>query len=342
MITDARVFQDTFVPEEVVHRNTELTHLSGILTPLLQGEPAETAAIFGPTGVGKTCCARYAVEQLRENSFNIRTQYVNCWQDYNRYRVLYRLLEGLDRTLDIHRQSTPRDVLYDRLRDANEDPYVVVLDEVDQLEEKDVLYDLYTLPHITMILVANDEQEFYANLSDRLYSRLTGNERVLFEPYALDELVTILDARANSGLADGVVTRAQLELIADQAAGDARIAIGILRTATRKAARDNADCLTTDLIEAAVPETRAELRQKTIDQLSHDQQVLYEIIEEHTEITPGTLYEAYEQRCDDPKSRRSVRNYLGKMEHYHLIDADGEKRARVYRLSESAIGAQNS
>ncbi|WP_336345967.1 Cdc6/Cdc18 family protein [Halalkalicoccus ordinarius] len=342
MITDARVFQDTFVPEEVVHRNTELTHLSGVLAPVLHGEPAETAAIFGPTGVGKTCCARYAVEQLRENSFNVRTQYVNCWQDYNRYRVLYRLLEGLDRTLDIHRQSTPRDVLYDRIREANDDPYVVVLDEVDQLEEKDVLYDLYTLSHISLILIANDEQEFYSNLGDRLYSRLTGSERVQFDPYSLDEIVAILDARANSGLANGVVSPAQMELIADRAAGDARVAIGILRTAARKAHRDGTGCLTTEIIEAAVPDTRSELRQKTIEQLSHDQQMLYEIIEEHGETTPGTLYEAYEQRCDDPKSRRSVRNYLGKMEHYHLIDAEGEKRARVYRLSESAFGAQNS
>jgi archaeal cell division control protein 6 len=304
VITDARVFQDTFVPAEVVHRNTELTHLSGVLAPVLRGEPAETAAIFGPTGVGKTCCARYAVEQLRENSFNVRTQYVNCWQDYNRYRVLYRLLEGLDRTLDIHRQSTPRDVLY----------------------------DLYTLSHISLILIANDEQEFYSNLGDRLYSRLTGSERVQFDPYSLDEIVAILDARANSGLADGVVSPEQMRLIADRAAGDARIAIGILRTAARKAHRDGTDRLTTEIIEAAVPDTRSELRQKTIEQLSHDQQVLYEIIEEHNEITPGTLYEEYEQRCDDPKSRRSVRNYLGKMEHYHLIDADGEKRARVYRL----------
>lgn len=109
--------------------------------------------------------------------------------------MLYRLLEGLDRTLNIHRQSTPRDVLYDRIREANENPYVVVLDEVNQLEEKDFLYDLYTLSHISLILIANDEQEFYSNLGDRLYSRLTGSERVQFNPYFLTEVVTILDVR---------------------------------------------------------------------------------------------------------------------------------------------------
>ena len=334
MITNSKVFDDSFVPEEVVHRNDELTHLSEIISPAIYDGTSEVAIIFGKTGTGKTCCARYAVGQLRESTFDVRTQYVNCWQDYSQYQILYRLLEGLDQTFDIHRQSTPRDVLYDRLRENDEYPYIVILDEVDQLDDKRVLYDLYTLSHVTLILIANDEQEFFSSLEDRLYSRFTGGERVQFDQYSMDELVSILDARSQWGLRDGVVSQAQLETIADRAAGDARIAIGILRTAVRKAHRQDAGRLSTSLIEEAVPETRSELRRKTVDQLTHDQQILYEILKEHGEITPGTLYEEYEHRCDDPKAKRTLRNYLAKMEHYHLIESEGEKRARVYRLSD--------
>lgn len=341
MITNARVLQDSFVPDEVVHRNGELNQLSGALEPLLHDDPPDNACLFGPTGVGKTCCARYAVNQLRETLLDVNIQYVNCWNDYSRYRVFYRLLDGLGRTLDVHRQSTPHDVLYERLREADDQPYVVILDEVDQLEERDILYDLYTLPHVTMVLIANDESEFFASLDDRLYSRLTGSERIHFEQYSIDEIVAILQSRAQWGLIDGAVGQRELERIADAAAGDARIAISILRTAARRAQQDGADQLTSQAIKTAVPKAQTELHEKTIDQLIADQQLIFQIIDEHTEIAPGTLYEEYEQRADDPKSRRMVRNYLSKMEHYDVIEAEGEKRGRVYRISETVTGTSD-
>lgn len=339
MITDARVLQDSFVPEEVVHRNSELNQLSGALEPLLHEEPPENVCLFGPTGAGKTCCARYAVDQLREAMLDVNTQYVNCWNDYNRYRVFYRLLDGIGRTLDVHRQSTPQDVLFERLRERDNQPYVVILDEVDQLQDRDVLYDLYTLPAVTMVLIANDDAEFFASLDDRLYSRLTGSEHVSFDRYSLDELVAILESRVQWGLVDDAVGQEELGLIADAAAGDARIAISILRTAARHAQRAGADRLTKDDIEAAIPKAQTALHKTTIDQLIADQQLLYEIIDEHTEIAPGTLYDEYERRADDPKSRRMVRNYLSKMEQYDVIEAEGEKRGRLYRISETTIGS---
>lgn len=64
---------------------------------------------------------------------------MNCWEDYNRFKTLYRLLDGVNETLNIYRQSTPTDVLLDRLRDYDGPPYMVILDEVDQIEDKDIL-----------------------------------------------------------------------------------------------------------------------------------------------------------------------------------------------------------
>jgi Cdc6-like AAA superfamily ATPase len=128
------------------------------------------------------------------------------------------------------------------------------------------------------------------------------------------------------------VDRQHLEHIADAAAGDARIAIGILRNAARDAERAGQDELTADLVEAAVPEARQQVRQANLETLTDHQRVLYDIIEEHGEIDPGELYGQYQERVADPKTKRTVRNHLQKMVHYDLIVADGEKRARTYRL----------
>lgn len=44
-------------------------------------------------------------------------QYVNVWENHSRFKVLYELLDGIGETLDIHRKSTPTDVLLDRLHE---------------------------------------------------------------------------------------------------------------------------------------------------------------------------------------------------------------------------------
>ena len=111
MITNARVLQQEFIPGEVKHRDAEVSHLSDTLRPLSTGDGRPTPSFLcGPSGAGKTCIARYTVNQLRENVVELNHQYVNCWENYSRFKTLYRILDGINQTIDIHRQSTPRDV----------------------------------------------------------------------------------------------------------------------------------------------------------------------------------------------------------------------------------------
>lgn len=192
MIRNARVLQPEFVPRDVVHRTHELTTLSNALEPITDGDSGETTFLYGPSGSGKTCCAQYAAEQLRETVLDINYQYVNCWEDYSRFKTLYRILEGIDQAVDIHRQSTPRDELVERLRQYDGPPYVVILDEVDQLEDKRVLYELYRIRELTLVFIANREAELFGTLSERLESRFRTVARIRFDAYAVDELVSIL------------------------------------------------------------------------------------------------------------------------------------------------------
>lgn len=334
MIQDARVLQPDFVPQEVEHRDPEVNQLSNALNPITRGEPAETTLLFGPSGTGKTCIAQFTIERLRETVLDINHQYVNCWEDYSQFKTLYRILDGIGRTLDIHRQSTPTDELLERLREYDGPPYVIILDEVDQLEERGVLYDLYRVPGLSMILIANREADLFARLDERLVSRLHSATRISFDKYSVDELVAIMKARVEWGLRTDVIDRRQLEYIADAAGGDARIAIQILRSAARTADREDHERITTDLIEEAIPEARQRVRQKDIEKIQAHQRALYDIIAEHGEIGAGELHDVYEERVDEPRSRRMRRNYLDKMEHYNLIVSEGDNRWRSYRLYE--------
>jgi len=336
VIQDARVLQPEFIPKEVAHRDAEVNHLSRALDPLTDGDPAETPLLLGPSGTGKTCIARFTVDRLREAMLEVEHQYVNCWQDYTRFRLLYRLLDGIGQTLDVHRRSTPKDELLDRLHAYDGKPYVVILDEVDQLESTDVLYDLHRIRGVHPILIANRERDLFSQLDDRVRSRLQSSVRIRFDKYGVDELVAILSDRVHWGLDEDVVDEACLRYIADAAAGDARVSIGILRAAAREAQGHGLDHIPMDVVEAAVPEGKSELKRKDLEKLTPHQRTVYEIIAESEEVSPGTLYDEYREQVDDPKTKRTIRNYCSKLEQYNLIRAEGQKRGRRYRLAARA------
>lgn len=136
MIRDARVLRSAFVPSEVIHRDGEVNHHASVLDPITQGEPADPVLLTGPSGAGKTCLARFVTDKLQQETLDVTVQYVNCWQAYSPFRTIYHILDGLGKTLNIHRQSTPKDELVARLREYDGAPCVVILDEVDQLEDK--------------------------------------------------------------------------------------------------------------------------------------------------------------------------------------------------------------
>jgi Cdc6-like AAA superfamily ATPase len=194
----------------------------------------------------------------------------------SRYRALFRILEQLGRTVDVHRQSTPQDVLLERLRKYDDD-CVVVLDEADQLDNKGIIYDLRQPPQFTLVLIANQEENLFGDVDERLQSRLHGTQTIQFDPYGVDQLVAILQARADAAFAHpDAITTGLLQEIADAAAGDARVAITILREAAKAADRTNRNHITSEEVEAAIPEGRQAVRNETKESLKPTQRTLYE------------------------------------------------------------------
>lgn len=331
MIADARVLDPEFIPNDVVYRDAEMNLLSSVLRPVTNGDTTDPAFIHGPSGTGKTCIAQYTLNKLRESVIDLNIQYVNCWEYHSHFDTLYRVLEGVGKTLDIHRQSTPQTLLLERLRDYDGPPYIVILDEVDQLDDPGVLYELHRTPNLSMILISNQEEQFFARLDGRVASRLHTSARIEFDLYGNDELVAILEDRVRWGLHPDTIDESQLRKISDAAAGDARVAIGILRAAARRTNQHSVETITNQFIGDAIPEAKAEITQKNIEKLTDDQRTLYEIIANAGDIAPGDLYNRYEERTDDPKTKRMVRNYLTKLAHYNLVELEGKDRARRYK-----------
>ena len=339
MIRDARVLRAGFVPGEIEHRDAEVNHISSVLRPITNAEPSDTAIVTGPSGSGKTCISKFVTERLREEVLDLEMTYVNCWRNYTRFRTLYQILDDLGETIDIHRQSTPHDVLIDRIQQYDGPRTVVILDEADQLEAPDVIYDLHSLDQFAVICIANKEEELLARVDERLVSRIRASEHVQMDRYHDEQLYDILAARAKWGLESEIITDGQLKRIADAAAGDARLAIGILRAAAGRADRDHRDCITDEILLDAASAARAQIKQKNIDSLIPHQRVVFEIVREHGPCGPSKIFDHYTERVDEPRTKRTVRKYLSKMTQYNLLDAQGKSRDREYTVVETGAAS---
>jgi len=334
MISNPHVLEEDFVPREVVHRDAEITMISEALDPLTKGQSPSPLFLYGPSGAGKTCLARYTGTQLANEVTGVRCIYLNCWMNYTRFKALYTILDEIGNAYDIHRQSTPLDELISRVEAHDWENTVIILDEVDQLDEYDVLYTLYTVPNITLILIANTEHQLFVELPERIRSRLQSATRVHLEQYTMAELSEILAQRVKAGFHKDAISPQYIEVIADAAAGDARVALGILKHAAQKASASDSEKITKEHIKGAVSDAHIEIRETHTEKLNPDQRVLYEIIEEHQVIDPAELYAEYQATVDDPKADRTVRKYLNKMAQYSLIEQKGEKRGRQYKINE--------
>ena len=68
--------------------------------------------------------------------------------------------------------------------------------------------------------------------------------------------------------------------------------------------------------------------------MSNHQLAVYEVLREADELMPKEIVSQYATRVDDPRSKRTVRKYLRKLEQYNLIGSAGEGPSRVYRLAD--------
>jgi len=334
IFADAAVFRTQWVPADFHSRDAELDAMATALEPLLDDEPAPGLFLAGPSGTGKTSSSRYLIGKLQTHVADLQATTVNCWSNHSRYRVLARIVETIEgvpaRTHD-HATASLRDAL-----GAIDTPTVVVLDEADQLEEPEVIYDLYEEPSIAVVLTANSRPGVLVGLDERIQSRLRTFLDVDFDPYTAAQLEPILEQRAAHGLQPDVIESDLLGDIARAANGNARDAIAALDGAAQRAVEDGADRITADHVTAAIASASQDVRRETLERLNDHQRAIYDLLAESGPLGPSAIYERYRERMDDPRTRRTVRKYVRKLVQYDLLASDGTSQNREYRLVEDA------
>ena len=333
MITDAAVFDDEQLPRRLLHREAAVDQLSRAWESALHSDQAHNVLIYGPSGVGKTALARHTLQRLTQHA-DIYSAHVESLGESMAgvVRSILHDLPGSDPAT-----NTPREDLCIELREHVNQPTIVILDEADDLPATDVLDRMADVDGLSFVAICHDREKWLSQVDSQLRRRLFLKDLAL-DRFSVNELADVLEARARRGLPSGVVTRGQLETIADDVAGVARKGIQALRQAALLAEERDHSEIRSDDVDDSYERAQRDILQKNLESLPFHHQLLYELIRVGGGLRAEELHDRYERVADDvyrgrgltPISKRARRMKLSKLESYELISIYGKNRSTKY------------
>lgn len=343
IFSDKAVLSESYQPETILERDEEIEAYRHALKDVLFGREPENIMIYGKAGLGKTAVTKYMMDALdgevteREEATDLFIHKRNC-----NGKTLFMIVRSLVNELlpDTASKFPKRglgtgdafDELYSQL-DRIGGTHLFVFDEIDHLEDSNtLLYELSRAQsndhideaYIGIIGISNN-YTFRKSLSSKVKDTLRETE-ISFSPYDANELVTILETRAEKAFVEDTVDQsaiARASAFSAQDAGNARQAIDLLRVGGEVAERQGDRVLVDDHIEdAQTIVKRGRLENRIRDQTDHAQYILeaVAIIESNgeTPVRSKGIQSRYEQvaraNATDPLTTlKSIQDHLSEL-----------------------------
>lgn len=335
-----------FLPDKLPHREEQIRSVAKYWIEALKNVTPPDVTIYGKTGTGKTAVAKLAKKQLlhvaKEKNINVRVEYIRCTDYTTEYQVIARLCQQMGQNVP-YRGWTKAEViqafrnLFKKNVFGKDLILIILLDEIDILLKNDGDGLLYTLTRTDNVAIASISNyvEFKKFIKPRVKSSLRDRE-IVFPPYNAQQLVDILQERAELSFKENVLDDDVIPLCAAMAAkeeGDARYALDLLRTSGELADEKSSDVV----LEEYVREAKDYIEHNKVTDIimtlpSQQQKVLESLLyltKRKEEITSGRLYEVYKEVSKgDSVSYRRIFDFINELEMLGLISTKTVSRGR--------------
>ncbi len=356
-----------FTPDNIPHREHEISLLAQILAPALKIIKPSNVFIYGKPGTGKTLVVKNVISELNrvssKNNLPLKIIYLNCKMSNvadTEYRIIAQLTREFGKEVPI--TGLPTSEIYREFFDVVDEEnqvIILVLDEIDFLVNKcgdSILYNLTRInedldnANLSIVGISNDIK-FTNNLEPRVKSSL-GEEEILFSPYDAIQLKDILEQRANMAFNENAYNKlviSKCSAYAAQQHGDARRAIDLLRVAGELAERKG-QVLTEEFVDMAEKQLEKDRVLELVKSLNlHSQLVLHSIIlilkNEDPPTYTGDTFDCYKKLCVKsnirPLTQRRVSDLIGELDMMGLINAQVISKGRYGRTREIDLAIDN-
>ena len=283
----------SFLPKILPHREQQQRYIAAIIKPLLNEKNGKNLFVYGAPGIGKTAAMRFVLNELAEETGDIYTIYINCWQKNTTFKIIVDICEQLGYKFT-HNKRTEE--LFEIIKTmANKKAVVFAFDEVDKLEEVDFLYSILEDIYKKSIILVTNDKEWLNDLDDRVKSRLLA-ETLEFKPYSLFETKDVLRQRMEYAFFPGVLDDDAFELIAGKTAEvqDIRTGLHLMREAANLAESKSSRKITLEHAQEALGKLDEFMIKKSAD-LTEEEQKILDIIKKNSEKKIGDMYILYKE-----------------------------------------------
>jgi cell division control protein 6 len=347
-------------PTGLLHRTEQKNELIMELAPILMDSAVSCVFVYGNPGTGKTAIITELLGELsdeaKKRKVKLLKAYVNCSENRTETTILVDILSQINPKKTYPRVGWTRAKALSEFKKVTNElktNIIVVLDEIDYaLKESgdDIIYRLSRVnekldSRVSTILVSNDVR-VADYIKPRTQSTL-GRVRVIFAPYAAEELYDILKDRVKYAFNRDSVSDQVVKKVAEIEAsrgGDARKALELLDSCSKIAISKNSSKVTLDLVDAADKTLEKDTIFNMVTTLTKHQKLLYlaMIKSKKKDLDGGKVYKMYKEVCEkqnvSPLSVRSIRTFLVNFSELGLIQSEVtwlrnlRKKSRTIRL----------
>jgi cell division control protein 6 len=325
-------FNPDYVPENYLHRESQMEALAICLRPALRGGRPINTVVLGSPATGKTTAINKIFNIVERNSDKVVCVYVNCQLHTTRFNIFSQIYNKIFGHMPPE-TGVPFSRIYGSIMkylQSEKKSMVVALDDVSYLfhskNANKTFYDILRAHEEfkgvrTGIFAILSDIEFRYMLDKNVNSVFIPQE-IIFDPYTTPEMFDILKERIKAGFYPDVISDSLLNQIAEYAssAGDLRMGIDLLRVSGNFAEADASRTIKKKHLMEALKNTDSISLKSTLKTLSKEDKILLKTITEFNtdDLIAGDLYKNFSKKTS--ASYASFDRRLNKLEFLRLID----------------------
>jgi len=336
--TNVEALDFDYIPKLVPFREEEQRKIATCMKPLFQKRNGRNILVHGKPGIGKTVAVKHLLKELEEETDEIFSIFINCWQCNTTFKILNEICDQLGYKFTQNKKTEELIKVVKEIINKNSGA-VLVFDEIDKVEDTDFLYLLLEEVYRKSIILITNYKSWFTGIDERTRSRLIP-DLLEFKEYNAQETTQILKERMKYAFVPNVWEDDAFELLTKRTVErkDIRTGLFLIKETGQIAEDKSKKKIEKEDAEEALKKLESFSIKSSTDLIDIEKEIL-EMIKANNEMKIGDLFKLYAAKGKDISYRTFQRKIKkleeGKFITVQKIDGGKEGKTSIIKYGES-------